>query len=116
MPWNNMAQRIEDALLRLQSSNFRARFHLSEKDICQLIAASDGFSYSDIEYAIKEVAQSALIEGQAVITPQLLLKCFENVVPISKNNPDMVEKIRKWGSERAVAASNIAGGKADEQL
>ena len=27
-----MAQRIEDALLRLQSSNFRARFHLSEKD------------------------------------------------------------------------------------
>lgn len=90
--------------------------HLSEKDICQLIAASDGFSYSDIEYAIKEVAQSALIEGQAVITPQLLLKCFENVVPISKNNPDMVEKIRKWGSERAVAASNIAGGKADEQL
>lgn len=45
-----------------------------------------------------------------------LLKCFENVVPISKNNPDMVEKIRKWGSERAVAASNIAGGKADEQL
>ena len=27
-----MAQRIEDALVRLQSSNFRARFHLSEKD------------------------------------------------------------------------------------
>ena len=27
-----MAQRIEDALLRLQSSNFRERFHLSEKD------------------------------------------------------------------------------------
>lgn len=27
-----MAQRIEDALLRLQSSNFRVRFHLSEKD------------------------------------------------------------------------------------
>ena len=27
-----MAQRIEDALARLQSSNFRARFHLSEKD------------------------------------------------------------------------------------
>ena len=74
------------------------------------------FRWIFLEYAIKEVAQSALIEGQAVITPQLLLKCFENVVPISKNNPDMVEKIRKWGSERAVAASNIAGGKADEQL
>lgn len=27
-----MAQRIEDALARLQSSNFRSRFHLSEKD------------------------------------------------------------------------------------
>ena len=89
---------------------------LSERELDELVTASDGFSYSDIEYAVKDVAQLALIQGQSAVTQQALLNSFEHVVPISKASPDMVERIRKWGSERAVAASNVAGGKADEQL
>lgn len=87
--------------------------HLSDNETDELVAVSEGFSYSDIEYAIKDVAQLALTEGQSVVTQKTILESFENVVPISKNNPEMVEKIRKWGSERAVAASNRAGGKAE---
>jgi len=79
-----------------------------------LLKVSDGFSYSDIEYAIKDVAQLALIHGQAVITRQLLMETFNKVVPISQNNPDMVARIRKWGLERAVAASSEPGGKNSE--
>ena len=89
---------------------------LSERELDELVTVSDGFSYSDIEYAVKDVAQLALIQGQSAVTQQALLNSFEHVVPISKASPDMVERIRKWGSERAVAASNVAGGKADEQL
>ena len=87
--------------------------HLSENEIDELVTLSKGFSYSDIEYAIKDVAQLTLTEGQSVVTQKRILESFEHVVPISKNNPEMIEKIRKWGSERAVAASNGAGGKAE---
>lgn len=87
--------------------------HLSDDEMDELVAASEGFSYSDIEYAIKDVAQLALTEGQSVVTQKRILESFASVVPISQNNPEMVEKIQKWGSERAVAASNRAGGKAE---
>lgn len=99
------------AIMQYVSRSLHIR--LSDGELAELVTASEGFSYSDIEYAIKDVAQLALTEGQSVVTQRTILESFENVVPISKNNPDMVDKIRKWGSERAVAASNRAGGKAE---
>lgn len=87
---------------------------LSSLDMEDLLKVSEGFSYSDIEYAIKDIAQLALINGQSVITKESLMETFRKIVPISKNNPDMVAKIRKWGSERAVAASSKSGGYKDE--
>lgn len=87
---------------------------LSSLDMEDLLKVSEGFSYSDIEYAIKDIAQLALINGQSVITKESLMETFGKIVPISKNNPDMVAKIRKWGSERAVAASSKSGGYKDE--
>jgi len=72
----------------------------------ELCAVTEGFSYSDIEYAIKDAALLCLTEGQEVLTMELVLEKFRQIVPISKNNPEMLEKIRKWGEERAVAASD----------
>lgn len=94
----------------------RQSLHINviDADMDDLLRITAGFSYSDIEYAIKDVAQLALIQGQSIITKQLLLDTFEKIVPISRNNPDMVEKIRKWGAERAVAASSKSGGKCNE--
>lgn len=86
---------------------------MTEQEMDALIAASEGFSYSDIEYAIKDVAQLALIEGQSIVTQQKLLESFQKVLPITKSNPDMVEKIRIWGARRATAASNREGGNAE---
>lgn len=79
---------------------------LREDDVELLVRASEGFSYSDIEYAIKEVAQEALIEGQSIITRELIASTFRGIIPISQSNPETVESIRKWGKERAVTASN----------
>lgn len=88
--------------------------HILDADMDDLLKITAGFSYSDIEYAVKDVAQLALIQGQSIITKQLLLETFGKIVPISRNNPDMVEKIRKWGAERAVAASSKSGGNCNE--
>lgn len=86
---------------------------LTAGELNALAAAADGFSYSDIEYAIKDVAQAALTEGDHIVSASAILDSFSEVVPITRNNPDMVEKIRAWGRERAVAASYTTGGKAE---
>ena len=66
---------------------------------------TEGFSYSDIEYAIKDAALLALTEGQDAVTKELIIEKIRKIVPIAKSNPEMLLKIRKWGEERAVAAS-----------
>lgn len=90
------------------------RIRIGQSEMDELLELSEGFSYSDIEYAIKELAQLALVGGQAVITGPLLKETFRKIVPISRNNPDMVAAIRKWGAERAVAASSGTGGCGNE--
>lgn len=70
-----------------------------------LVDASEGFSYSDIEQCIKDVAKMAVMKGQNVITDKLLLSKFHEVVSISKSNPELIDKLRKWGSEKALPAS-----------
>lgn len=99
-----------DALLQYA----RRSLHLTptEDQLGDLVRLTDGFSYSDIESAVKEIAQLALTEGQDAITHQLLLERFRKVLPISRSNPDQIAAIRKWGSERAVAASIRTGGNA----
>jgi hypothetical protein len=84
---------------------------IENSDMEQLIDASEGFSYSDIEYAVKDIAQMALTIGQSIVNQNLLVSKFKEIVPISQSNPDMVERIKKWGEERAVAASKIGGYK-----
>ncbi len=75
-----------------------------EEQMIELLELSEGFSFSEIEYAIKEVAQLMFIYGTAHITMDTIRKCFNTVVPIEKSNPEKVEKIRRWGAERAVPA------------
>lgn len=94
----------------------RQSLHIAipDGDMQELLQVSEGFSYSDIEYAVKDVAQLALMNGQSAVTKEALMQVFKKIVPISQNNPDMVAKVRKWGAERAVAASSNAGGNKDE--
>jgi hypothetical protein len=82
---------------------------LGDTDYEKLIKLSKGFSYSDIEYAVKDLAQMALLYGQDIITTDLLAEKFTKIVPISQSNPDMVEQVRKWGNDRAVPASKSGG-------
>ena len=77
----------------------------SEDELCELCELTEGFSYSDIEYAIKDAALLALTEGQDAVTKELIIEKIRKIVPIAKSNPEMLLKIRKWGEERAVAAS-----------
>ena len=73
--------------------------------LAELVDLSEGFSYSDIEYVIKEIAETALREGDEAVTPTYMKSVFRRVIPFARTNPDAVLKLREWGRRRAIAAS-----------
>lgn len=80
---------------------------LTEKDKDSLADSSEGFSYADIESAIKTVAETEYINGKA--EPFSALRAaFAATVGIAASQPELIESSRKWGNERAVPASGKA--------
>ena len=79
-----------------------------EELVQKLVELSKGFSYADIETAVKNVAQDILNEISKYgavrdlgSVRKKLIECTGDIIPISTINPDMVEKIREWGKQRA---------------
>ena len=76
-----------------------------EELLAALVELSEGFSYSDIEYVIKEIAETALRDGDEAVTPEYMRSVFRRVIPFARTNPDAVTRLREWGRKRAAAAS-----------
>ena len=79
-----------------------------EELVQKLVELSKGFSYADIETAVKNVAQDLLNEISKYgavrdlgSVQERLIECTGDIIPISTINPDMVDKIREWGKQRA---------------
>ena len=70
----------------------------------ELVELTDGYSYSDIETAVKEVAQKAIINSSA-ITTEGLKDAIRSIIPITGINPELVAEIDCWGKDRAVNVS-----------
>jgi hypothetical protein len=71
----------------------------------ELASLSEGFTGADIESAVREIGKQAHLEGDHAVSPEFFRSSFENVVPLSKTNPEQIEAIRDWGRARAVPAS-----------
>ena len=69
-----------------------------------LVALTEGYSYSDIETAVKEVAQKTIVRQEA-LSNEMLISAVKSIIPISQINPELVQEIDKWGRERAVNVS-----------
>jgi len=78
---------------------------LPEAQLQRLGALTEGFSYADLEYAVKEAAQHALLYGDEAVTDAVLLEKFQAILPFATTNPDAVRRLREWGRSRAVPAS-----------
>ena len=74
----------------------------------ELVDLSEGFAGSDLEAAVKEVTEEAFLHGDGAITDNTFRTRFQNVVPLSKTNPERIDAIRAWGKERAISASGQA--------
>ncbi len=75
---------------------------LDEKTVVTVAEKTEGFSNSDLEAVVKEVAQKSLICNGLDDIEGELIKVAENVIPISKVNSELVTEITKWGSDRAI--------------
>jgi SpoVK/Ycf46/Vps4 family AAA+-type ATPase len=81
-----------------------------ERELEELVRKTDRYSYSDIENAVKDVAQRLLINGyipgatplNSEIIMKELLSSISKIIPISRTNAELVEDICKWGEEKAI--------------
>lgn len=80
----------------------------SPAGMMEIIKSSEGFSGADIESAIRDVAVKAVIHGDSIVSDELYVRSFSNVIPLSKTAPEQIEAIRAWGRERAVMASGVS--------
>ena len=80
------------------------------EEIGELVESSEGFSYADIEYVMKEAAQIALLYGDEKVTLDTVRELFRTVIPFAETNPDTVGKLREWGRNRALSASIVEEG------
>jgi len=78
---------------------------ISKQDLDALVDMTLGYSFADIETAIKEVAQLVILDPTFVVTKDIIIEKIKNIIPISKSNPEIIEKCREWGYKRACNAS-----------
>lgn len=75
-------------------------------DVSKLAKASDGFTGADIEQAVKLSLKIAFSNGK-VLDEKKMHKAIEEIIPLSKTEPDRIEAIREWCSTRAKQANPI---------
>ena len=78
---------------------------ISDNLLNRLIEISDGFAGSDIETSLRDITYKVLANNIS-LTEDLMINTFKSAIPLSKSNPDRIARIRKWGLERALPASD----------
>jgi SpoVK/Ycf46/Vps4 family AAA+-type ATPase len=92
-------------ILRMYFSRYLS-YDLPPDLLDELITLTEGFSGSDIDATVNDIATSMFAQHSTEL-PQdsRIIQFFENVVPYSKTNPEDVNDIRNWGLHRAVPAN-----------
>jgi ATP-dependent 26S proteasome regulatory subunit len=94
-------------ILRLYFDRYLS-FDLPPDLLDDLIEATDGFSGSDLDATVNDIATNMFAaRTQTLPSDNQIRQFFENVVPYSKTNPEDVTDIRNWGMNRAVPAGDL---------
>jgi ATP-dependent 26S proteasome regulatory subunit len=92
-------------ILRMYFSRYLS-YDLPPDLLDELIGRTEGFSGSDIDATVNDIATS-MFASHSTGLPQdsQVMRFFENVIPYSKTNPEDVNNIRNWGLHRAIPAN-----------
>ena len=86
-----------------QYSSKSLHLDFSEEEINEIVEKTDGFSHSDIEAMVKEVAQTKLLYDDKIDVVGELIHCADKIIPISKVNKELVNEIIEWGKDRTLS-------------
>lgn len=86
-----------------QYSSKSLHLDFSEEEINEIVEKTDGFSHSDIEAMVKEVAQTKLLYDDKIDVIGELMHCVDKIIPISKVNKELVNEIIEWGKDRTLS-------------
>ena len=75
------------------------------RELDELAGICEGFSYADIEYAVKGLAERLLLDPDTRVDADTLAECFDKQIPYSKTNAETLRALRAWGADRAIHAS-----------
>ena len=78
---------------------------LEESFVDELANISNGFSFADIELAIKNMAEYMLINNIQNVQKERLTQYFDNLVSTYNANKENIEKSRNWSKNGAISAS-----------
>ncbi len=98
----NESERVEAIELYVNQS---LHIDFDKNDILRMAEATEGYSYADIETAIKEVSQCMIVNHDLKITIDMIIEQIKSIVPIIKSNPELVDKCRNWGKDKAINVS-----------
>jgi ATP-dependent 26S proteasome regulatory subunit len=91
-------------ILRMYFTRY-LNFDLPPDLLDELIVMTEGFSGSDIDATVNDIATTMLATHTETVPGDTQIKqFFVNVVPYSRTNPEDVADIREWGATRAVPA------------
>lgn len=91
-------------LLKLYAKKY-LKVEVGESLLTRLSEITNGFASSDIEATIRNIAYKLIANKDITLSENLLITELSKVISLSKTNPEKIEKIRKWGNERALNAS-----------
>lgn len=77
---------------------------VSQFDLDKVVAATQGFSGSEIEQAVISALYDAFEAGTDIDTDRVVKSCQE-IIPLSYTMKEMIDAMREWSKSRARAAS-----------
>lgn len=63
------------------------RRRLTPEEASSLAVETEGYSYADLEYVVKEAAQQALLYGDESVAVETLKDILKATLPFAKTNP-----------------------------
>jgi SpoVK/Ycf46/Vps4 family AAA+-type ATPase len=76
-------------------------------DLDKLVAASQGFSGSEIEQAVISALYDAYEDAKAELRTEGVLKSVEEIIPLSYTMKELIDGMREWSKSRARRASLV---------
>jgi SpoVK/Ycf46/Vps4 family AAA+-type ATPase len=99
-------ERERQIILNIHIKKYKRDAKNFEKEMPEMVKASEGFSGAELEEAVVSGLYAAFYHKRD-LTPEDVLKAIKNTNPLSKSRANEIQEMVKWAAENAVNASRV---------